>query len=207
MPLPLQRHDATGRQRPARVQQVATAPMSSQQREQAVTALAVLITAWQHGHGGTRVRYDTGRCNASRLDADAVEQAVVGALAGFYRNQHDLIADAIAQAQARHAAAQNGHRAELADAERELARTSAAIDRYLTAFENGTLDPEDLAPRLAQLKTRSAQLRARRDELAGQVAAAQPRRQPPPCCGSPITSPTSSRPAATASARPSSKPS
>jgi hypothetical protein len=52
-----------------------------------------------------------------------------------------------------------------------MARTGAAIDRYLTAFENGTLDPEDLAGRLAQLKTRSQQLRARRDELAGHVAA------------------------------------
>ncbi len=36
--------------------------------------------------------------------------------------------------------------------EHELARTGAAIDRYLTAFENGTLDPEDLAGRLTQRK-------------------------------------------------------
>jgi hypothetical protein len=35
---------------PARVARIATTPMSSQQREQAVTALAVLITAWQHSH-------------------------------------------------------------------------------------------------------------------------------------------------------------
>jgi site-specific DNA recombinase len=114
----------------------------------------------------TRVRYDTARCSAARLDADAVEHAVTTALAGFYRDQHDLIADAITQAQASHAAGQHGWRAELAAAEHDLAMTSAAIDRYLAAFENGTLDPEDLAPRLAQLNARSAQLRARRDELA-----------------------------------------
>ena len=119
----------------------------------------------------TRVRYDTGRCSSTRLDADALEEAVATALAAFYRDQHDLIADAIAHAQASHAAAQDGHRAELAAAEHELARTGGAIDRYLAAFENGTLDPEDLAERLAQLKARSAQLRARRDELASQVAA------------------------------------
>ena len=119
----------------------------------------------------TRARYDSGRCRASRLDADAVEHAVIAALASFYRDQHDLIADAIAQAHAAHAAAKDGHRAELAAAEHEMARTGAAIDRYLTAFENGTLDPEDLAGRLAQLKARSQQLHARRDELAGQVAA------------------------------------
>ncbi len=120
----------------------------------------------------TRIRYDTSRCAASRMGADAVEEAVIAALAGFYRHRHDLIADAIAKAQASHAASADDKRAELAAAEHELGRTSAATDRYLAAFENGTLDPEDLAPRLAQLKARSAQLRARRDELAAQIAAA-----------------------------------
>ena len=119
----------------------------------------------------TRVRYDSARCSVARLDADAVEQAVIAALACFYRDQHDLIADAITHAQASHAAAQDGWRAELTAADHDLAKTGAAIDRYLAAFENGTLDPEDLAPRLAQLKARSEQLRARRDELASQVAA------------------------------------
>jgi site-specific DNA recombinase len=119
----------------------------------------------------TRARYDTSRCAASRLSADAIEPAVIGALASFYRDQHDLIADAVTAAQASQAAAQNGRRAELAAAGLELARIGAVIDRYLTAFENGTIDPEDLAGRLARLKTRSRQLRARRDELAHQVAA------------------------------------
>jgi hypothetical protein len=118
----------------------------------------------------TRARYDSGHCNASRLDADAIEDAVLAALVGFYRDQHDLIADAITAAQANHAAGQHYRRAELAATERDLARTGAAIDRYLVAFENGTLDPEDLAGRLAKLRARSGQLRARQDELAGQVA-------------------------------------
>jgi site-specific DNA recombinase len=52
-----------------------------------------------------------------------------------------------------------------------MVKTSAAIDRYLAAFENGTLDAEDLAGRLAQLQAKSQQLRARQDELASQVAA------------------------------------
>ncbi len=104
--------------------------------------------------------YDTARCSPARLDANAVEHAVIAALACVYRDQHDLIADAIAQAQADHAAGQDGKRAELTAAEDELARTGAAIDRYLTAFENGTLEPEDLAERLAERKARSQQLRA-----------------------------------------------
>ena len=34
----------------------------------------------------TRVRYDSGRCSASRLDADAAEEAVITARAAFYRD-------------------------------------------------------------------------------------------------------------------------
>ena len=88
------------------------------------------------------------------------------------RHRHDLIAAATAQARASHTASADCKRAELAAAERELAKTSAATDRYLAAFENGTLDPEDLAPRLSHLKARTAQLHARHNELATQIAAA-----------------------------------
>ena len=146
-------------------------------------------------HGKTRVyryyscyrrtRYDTSACGAQRIDADASEDAVTSALASFYRGQHALIADAIAAAQASHAAAGEGRRAELAATEHELARTGAALDRYLAAFENGALDPEDLAAQLAQLKARSHQLRARRDELTIELTdvpgAAASRRAPPGC--------------------------
>jgi len=59
------------------------------------------------------------------------------------------MADAIAAAEADHAAGHDFRRTDPAATERELARTGAAIDRYLAAFENGTLDPEDLAGRLA----------------------------------------------------------
>ncbi len=125
-----------------------------------------------------RTRYDSTTCGGQRVDADAIEQAVIGALADFYRHQHDLIADAIAAAQASHAADRDARRGELAATEHELARTGTAIDRYLTAFENGTLDPEDLAGRLAQLKNRSRQLAAQHDMLASQLASAPA--MPPP---------------------------
>jgi site-specific DNA recombinase len=118
-----------------------------------------------------RTRYDSTACGGQRVDADAIEAAVIGALAGFYRHQHHLIAAAISAARASCAAAHDGRRAEIAATDRELARTGAAIDRYLAAFENGTLDPEDLTDRLAQLKARTRQLAARRDELASQVDA------------------------------------
>jgi site-specific DNA recombinase len=53
-----------------------------------------------------RTRYDTEVCGGQRIDADAIEQAITGALTSFYRHQHDLIADAIAAARASHAAGQ-----------------------------------------------------------------------------------------------------
>jgi hypothetical protein len=45
-----------------------------------------------------RARYDTGRCSASHLDADATERAVLARPGSFYRDQHDLIADDITRA-------------------------------------------------------------------------------------------------------------
>jgi site-specific DNA recombinase len=125
-----------------------------------------------------RTRYDSTACGGQRVDADAIEDAVISALAGFYRHQHHLIADAVTKAQEQHAADHDSRRGELAATDRELARTSAAIDRYLAAFENGTLDPEDLADRIARLKGTSRQLAARRDELASELDA-EPAIPPP----------------------------
>jgi site-specific DNA recombinase len=119
----------------------------------------------------TRARYDTKRCNAARLDADAAEHAILTSLAGFYRDQHALIAEAITQAQNDQTESQRASQDQLTAVTRELARTTTATDRYLAAFEAGTLDPEDLAGRLAQLKTRTRQLAARRDQLAASLAA------------------------------------
>jgi site-specific DNA recombinase len=113
-------------------------------------------------HGKTRVyryyschrrtRYDSAACGGQRIDADAIEQAVTGALAGFYRHQHALIADSIAAAQASHAAAAESARGELAATDRQLTRTGAAIDRYLAAFEDGA--PQSLLRSLPVLRTR-----------------------------------------------------
>jgi site-specific DNA recombinase len=43
----------------------------------------------------TLARYDTSKCDFARLNADAVDQAILDALATFYRSQHSLIADAV----------------------------------------------------------------------------------------------------------------
>ena len=117
----------------------------------------------------TRARYDTATCDAPRLNADAVDTAVLDALASFYRNHRDLIADAVDQAQREHRAAHGDRRTELDAVTAELARTQQATDRYLLAFERGTLDEELVAERLAALKTTRQQLTARRAELTATI--------------------------------------
>jgi len=116
----------------------------------------------------SRVRYGTGAgCDIHRFNADTIETAITTALLAFYTDQGDLIAKAVAEFQAQHAADSSRLRDELAAVTRELKDTSAAIDRYLIAFEKGTLDDEDthVRDRLAALKTQSKQLRGRKAQL------------------------------------------
>lgn len=62
-------------------------------------------------------------------------------LASFYRDHRDLIAAAANEADTARHAAVDRYKAELTVVEKEITRTGTAIDRYLTAFENNTLDP------------------------------------------------------------------
>ncbi|SFR27879.1 Recombinase [Lentzea waywayandensis] len=110
-------------------------------------------------------RYDASKCDFTRLNADAVDAAVLDALATFYRTQHDLIADAIAHEQKQHQAANADRHAELTTVDNEITKTGQAIDRYLTAFERGTMDEELVADRLTELRAKTKQLRTRRDQL------------------------------------------
>jgi site-specific DNA recombinase len=110
-------------------------------------------------------RYDATKCDFKRLNADTVDLAILDALASFYRTRHDLIRDAVADHQQQHQAANDDRHAELAAVENEITKTSQALDRYLTAFENGTMDEELVADRLTELRTKTKQLRNRQDEL------------------------------------------
>ncbi|MGH3570008.1 MAG: recombinase zinc beta ribbon domain-containing protein [Pseudonocardia sp.] len=110
-------------------------------------------------------RYDASKCDFKRLNADEVDVAILDALATFYRTRHDLIRDAITAEQGQHRAAHADRHAELAAVDNELAKTGQAIDRYLSAFERGTMDEELVADRLAELPTKTKQLRIRRHDL------------------------------------------
>jgi site-specific DNA recombinase len=114
----------------------------------------------------SRARYGTTTCDAHRLNADALDEAIFDALTGFYHHHHDLIEQAVAEATAWHTAGIDDRRAELTTVEKELTRASTAIDRYLQAFEDGDLDPTTVKHRMKTLSDKITQLTDRRDELA-----------------------------------------
>lgn len=97
---------------------------------------------------------------------------VLAALRDFYTNHTDLIAEAFAEAHKFHASHHADRINELDSVTADITKTSHAVDRYFTAFENGTMSEEIAAPRLEQLGTKLKQLKQRRDELADEIDAA-----------------------------------
>jgi len=62
------------------------------------------------------------------------------------------------------------HEAELTTVIDEQRKTTDAIEHYLQAFENGTLDESLFGERIKALSARSTELRARREELEDAIA-------------------------------------
>jgi site-specific DNA recombinase len=120
-------------------------------------------TCWSRARYGTKAG-----CDVHRFHADEIETAISTALLNFYTtNNSHVIATAVAEFQAQHAASTHELRAQLTAVTREQREATAAIDRYLTAFEKGTLDDDDpdVRTRLHKLKDQSKQLRARKAQL------------------------------------------
>ena len=111
-----------------------------------------------------RTRYGPAGCTAARIDADLLDRAVQQALIDFY-SRTDFISAAIAAEQTRRADGNHRHHAELHTMTGKITATEKAIDRYLTAFENGTLDERACGHRIRDLTIKLDQLRTRRDEL------------------------------------------
>ena len=143
-----------------------------------------------HGRSGryryytcwTRVRYGTETCQAARIPAGQADTAVLAALCEFYGQQPTLIGAAITAAQARHASGHATRQAELDAVATQIRAKQAAVDRYHTAFENGTMDDTTAGPRLRGLHDQITQLTARRDELAATLAS-QPKAPGPALIG------------------------
>jgi site-specific DNA recombinase len=120
----------------------------------------------------SRQRYGTKRCDADRLPADDLDAAVLGALLRTYRRR-DLFDQAVRAAAERVDDTRDRNAAELGAVESRLAKVEASIERYLRAFEDGTMPETQCGQRVRELSTEAADLRARRDELAEAVESAE----------------------------------
>ncbi len=115
---------------------------------------------------GARQRYGASTCSAARLPADVLDEAVVKGLLEVL-SDGALIEEAVRRAHERVAASEHLVQGELEAIGRELSEVEAAIDRYLTSFERGSLPEEVCGPRVRALGERAGKLRERQGELAG----------------------------------------
>jgi site-specific DNA recombinase len=86
----------------------------------------------------SRQRYGSKYCDAERLPADELETAMLDATRHTYE-QTDLFDKAVAATRGRAEAQRANHEQELAFIDAEVAKAEEAIERYLGAFETGTL--------------------------------------------------------------------
>src|SRR6266498_801343 len=119
----------------------------------------------------TRQRYGTQTCPAERLRADLLDQAVIDALLETFQ-QSDLFEQAIAASRAQAAQLHDQHQAELATVTGQIAKAEATIERYLDAFEAGTMSDETCGQRVQKQGAKIAELRVRQTELHAALDAA-----------------------------------
>jgi site-specific DNA recombinase len=112
----------------------------------------------------TRARYGPKACPAERLPADEVESEMTAALLDTYQ-QTGLIHDAINVIGAEIAEANSKREQEVATIDASLAEIASKIDRYLQAFERGTMTDAAASERVTQLKEHQRELRAHRSRL------------------------------------------
>ncbi len=130
------------------------------------------VGAAAHGRNGryeyyvcfSRQRYGSAGCTADRLPARELEESILAAIGSAYSDAAFVdraFADALRRVQATSSQVDDERRR----VEAELKKTEAAIDRYLAAFEDGSMSSAQCGPRLEQLSSRLRQLQARRDEI------------------------------------------
>lgn len=113
----------------------------------------------------THQRYGKTACPSQRLPAEQLDNAILDALLHVY-DDDALLDEAVAQAFTRADTSRDQHRAELATVDAEIAKNNVAVDRYLTAFENGSIDEAAVAHRIRDLRDRTTDLTRRRVSIA-----------------------------------------
>ena len=112
----------------------------------------------------SRQRYGTKYCDAERLPAEELDAAVLDALLRTYERT-DLFDKAVSAARRRAHSQRSNHDQELAVINAGISKAEDAIERYLSAFEAGTLSEAQCGKRLEGLATKVRDLRVRREEL------------------------------------------
>jgi site-specific DNA recombinase len=98
-----------------------------------------------------RQKYGPKACRNDRLPRAKLEQAVLAQLASAYRDG-DLIAQAVARAQAEAERNRPEIEQRLGSIRAEITRAERALERYYEAFEQGKLSPERCEQRLSRLQ-------------------------------------------------------
>src|SRR6266496_5164951 len=112
---------------------------------------------------------------ADRLPAEQLDRAVLQALLDTFQRT-DLFEQAVAASRTQAEALRHQHQAELSAVTTEIARAEAAIERYLDAFEAGSLPEDQCGQRVQRLGGKIAELRVRHDELRIALARSEERR-------------------------------
>ncbi|MFC8846750.1 MULTISPECIES: hypothetical protein [unclassified Micromonospora] len=119
----------------------------------------------------TRTRYGKhATCTAPRLPADDLDHMVLKALHAFYTTAEPVLTAMIERAYAQRDTTRDDRRAELTSTAHQITTTEAAISRYHTAFENGTMDDATAGPRIRERRQRLTQLHTRHAELEADLA-------------------------------------
>jgi site-specific DNA recombinase len=112
----------------------------------------------------SRERYGTDTCAGERLRADLLDQAVIDALLDTFQRT-DLFEQAIAASRTQAETLRDQNQAELATVTAQIGKAEASIERYLDAFEAGSLSEDTCGQRVHKLGGMIAELRVRQDEL------------------------------------------
>ena len=117
----------------------------------------------------TRLRHGKSACDQDRLRRDELEPAVLAQLAEVYENS-SLLHQALQQSDRQWRAEEEGRRARAAALGAERADLEHRLNRYLVAFEEGTLRPETAQARIDAIEERIAVISGEEAELSVEVA-------------------------------------
>ena len=116
----------------------------------------------------TRSRHGKAACDQDRLRRDELEAAVLGQLADVYANS-SLLRQAIEESDQLWRAEEGARHERLAAFATERADLEQRLNRYLVAFEEGTLRPETAQARIDAIEERIAAIGGEEAELSAEA--------------------------------------